>query len=100
MGRLGTSGRCPARRGYPETDVPPVEPDPSDVDRPELLDEKAERYTEAFGLDAGLAEQVAFGQRFPCSRPRSTAASTPPSRPRHWSRRRRRSGATARPSRI
>lgn len=54
-----------AARMYPETDVPPVEPDPSDVDRPELLDEKAERYTEAFGLDAGLAEQVAFGQRFP-----------------------------------
>jgi len=55
---------------YPETDVPPVEPDPSDVDRPELLDEKAERYTEAFGLDAGLAEQVAFGQRFPPVRDR------------------------------
>jgi glutamyl-tRNA(Gln) amidotransferase subunit E len=54
-----------AARMYPETDVPPVEPDPSDVDRPELLDEKAARYTEAFGLDAGLAEQVAFGQRFP-----------------------------------
>jgi len=54
-----------AARMYPETDVPPVEPDPSDVERPELLDEKAERYTEAFGLDAGLAEQVAFGQRFP-----------------------------------
>ncbi|EMA64296.1 Glu-tRNA(Gln) amidotransferase subunit GatE [Halorubrum lipolyticum] len=54
-----------AARMYPETDVPPVEPDPSDVERPELLDEKAERYTEQFGLDAGLAEQVAFGQRFP-----------------------------------
>ena len=54
-----------AARMYPETDVPPVEPDPSDVDRPELLDEKAERYAEEFGLDAGLAEQVAFGQRFP-----------------------------------
>ena len=54
-----------AARMYPETDVPPVEPDPSDVETPELLDEKAERYAEAFGLDAGLAEQVAFGQRFP-----------------------------------
>jgi len=54
-----------AARMYPETDVPPVEPDPSDVERPELLDEKAERYTEEFGLGAGLAEQVAFGQRFP-----------------------------------
>ena len=50
---------------YPETDVPPVEPDPSDVDRPELLDEKTDRYVEAFGLDRGLAEQVAFGRRFP-----------------------------------
>ncbi len=54
-----------AARMYPETDVPPVEPDPSDVDQPELLDEKAERYVESFGLDAGLAEQVAFGRRFP-----------------------------------
>ncbi|GAA0533081.1 Glu-tRNA(Gln) amidotransferase subunit GatE [Halorubrum ejinorense] len=54
-----------AARMYPETDVPPVEPDPSDVEAPELLDEKAERYAAEFGLDAGLAEQVAFGQRFP-----------------------------------
>ena len=54
-----------AARMYPETDVPPVEPDPSEVDRPELLDEKADRYVESFGLDRGLAEQVAFGQRFP-----------------------------------
>ena len=54
-----------AARMYPETDVPPVEPDPSDVETPELLDEKAERYADEFGLDAGLAEQVAFGQRFP-----------------------------------
>ena len=54
-----------AARMYPETDVPPVEPDPSDVDVPELLDVKAERYAESFGLDLGLAEQVAFGRRFP-----------------------------------
>jgi glutamyl-tRNA(Gln) amidotransferase subunit E len=54
-----------AARMYPETDVPPVEPDPSDVDRPELLDEKTDRYVEDFGLDRGLAEQVAFGRRFP-----------------------------------
>jgi glutamyl-tRNA(Gln) amidotransferase subunit E len=50
---------------YPETDVPPVEPDPSDVDRPELLDEKVDRYVSELGLDRGLAEQVAFGRRFP-----------------------------------
>ncbi|MFC5277793.1 Glu-tRNA(Gln) amidotransferase subunit GatE [Halorubrum rubrum] len=54
-----------AARMYPETDVPPVEPDPSDVERPELLDEKTDRYAEEFGLDRGLAEQVAFGRRFP-----------------------------------
>ena len=54
-----------AARMYPETDVPPVEPDPSDVDRPELLDEKTDRYVDEFGLDRGLAEQVAFGRRFP-----------------------------------
>jgi glutamyl-tRNA(Gln) amidotransferase subunit E len=50
---------------YPETDVPPVDPDPSAVERPELLDEKRDRYVEQFGLDPGLAAQVAFGRRFP-----------------------------------
>ncbi|SEH51683.1 glutamyl-tRNA(Gln) amidotransferase subunit E [Halopenitus malekzadehii] len=54
-----------AARMYPETDVPPVEPDPSEVETPELLDEKTDRYVEDFGLDPGLAEQIAFGQRFP-----------------------------------
>ena len=54
-----------AARMYPETDVPPVEPDPSDVDRPELLDEKTDRYVDSFGLDRGLATQVAFGHHFP-----------------------------------
>jgi glutamyl-tRNA(Gln) amidotransferase subunit E len=49
---------------YPETDVPPVTPDPSEVDTPELLTEKVDRYQEQFGLDAGLAEQVAYGQRW------------------------------------
>jgi glutamyl-tRNA(Gln) amidotransferase subunit E len=53
-----------AARMYPETDVPPVEPDPSTVEAPELLTEKAARYEEAFGLDAGLAEQVAYGERW------------------------------------
>ncbi|MFQ3320922.1 MAG: glutamyl-tRNA(Gln) amidotransferase subunit E, partial [Natronomonas sp.] len=33
-----------AARMYPETDVPPVEPDPSTVETPELLTEKVERY--------------------------------------------------------
>ena len=52
-----------AARMYPETDVPPVEPDPTEVERPELLTEKVERYQDEYGLDAGLAEQVAYGRR-------------------------------------
>ncbi|MFB6139618.1 MAG: Glu-tRNA(Gln) amidotransferase subunit GatE [Halosimplex sp.] len=54
-----------AARMYPETDVPPVEPDPSEVDRPELLTEKVDRYESEYGLDAGLAEQVAYGEYMP-----------------------------------
>ncbi|MFC6904354.1 Glu-tRNA(Gln) amidotransferase subunit GatE [Halalkalicoccus tibetensis] len=54
-----------AARMYPETDVPPVDPDPSEVETPELLTEKVERYQEEHGLDAGLAEQVAYGRRMP-----------------------------------
>ncbi|MFB6110614.1 MAG: Glu-tRNA(Gln) amidotransferase subunit GatE [Halodesulfurarchaeum sp.] len=53
-----------AARMYPETDVPPVELDPSAVETPELLEEKVDRYVEEFDLDRGLAEQVAFGPRF------------------------------------
>ncbi|MCL7418575.1 MAG: Glu-tRNA(Gln) amidotransferase subunit GatE, partial [Halalkalicoccus sp.] len=52
-----------AARMYPETDVPPVEPDPSEVETPELLTEKVERYRSEYDLDAGLAEQVAYGRR-------------------------------------
>jgi len=54
-----------AARMYPETDVPPVEPDPSEIDEPELLTEKVDRYQDEFGLDSGLAEQVAYGRRMP-----------------------------------
>jgi glutamyl-tRNA(Gln) amidotransferase subunit E len=54
-----------AARMYPETDVPPVDPDPSEVETPELLTAKVERYQSEFGLGAGLAEQVAFGRRWP-----------------------------------
>jgi glutamyl-tRNA(Gln) amidotransferase subunit E len=54
-----------AARMYPETDVPPVEPDPSEIQEPELLTEKVDRYQEEFGLDSGLAEQVAYGRRMP-----------------------------------
>ena len=54
-----------AARMYPETDVPPVEPDPADVETPELLTEKVDRYASEYGLDPGLAEQVAYGQHMP-----------------------------------
>ncbi|WP_137287043.1 Glu-tRNA(Gln) amidotransferase subunit GatE [Halorussus salinisoli] len=54
-----------AARMYPETDVPPVDPDPAEVETPELLTEKVERYQNEYGLDAGLAEQVAYGERMP-----------------------------------
>ena len=54
-----------AARMYPETDVPPVEPDASAIEVPEPLTERAERYGRELGLDAGLAEQVAFGRRMP-----------------------------------
>jgi glutamyl-tRNA(Gln) amidotransferase subunit E len=54
-----------AARMYPETDVPPVEPDPAAIETPELLTEKVERYQDEYGLDAGLAEQVAYGRRMP-----------------------------------
>ena len=50
---------------YPETDVPPVEPDVSSVETPELLTEKVERYQAEYDLDAGLAEQAAYGEHMP-----------------------------------
>ncbi|GAA0251961.1 Glu-tRNA(Gln) amidotransferase subunit GatE [Haladaptatus pallidirubidus] len=52
-----------AARMYPETDVPPVDLDPTEVETPELLTEKVERYQSEFSLGAGLAEQVAYGRR-------------------------------------
>ncbi|MFB6164975.1 MAG: Glu-tRNA(Gln) amidotransferase subunit GatE [Haloarculaceae archaeon] len=51
-------------RMYPETDVPPVEPDVTEVETPELLIEKVRRYQDEFGLDEGLANQVAYGRRW------------------------------------
>jgi glutamyl-tRNA(Gln) amidotransferase subunit E len=51
-----------AARMYPETDVPPVEPDLTDVEPPELLTEKVERYQAEFDLGESLAEQVAYGR--------------------------------------
>ncbi len=54
-----------AARMYPETDVPPVELDVTEVETPELLTEKVDRYAAEYGLDEGLAEQVAYGRRMP-----------------------------------
>lgn len=51
-----------AARMYPETDVPPVEPDLTDVETPELLTDKVERYQTEYNLNEGLAQQVAFGR--------------------------------------
>ena len=51
-----------AARMYPETDVPPVEPDLSEIKTPELLTERVDRYQTDFGLDSGLADQVAYGR--------------------------------------
>jgi glutamyl-tRNA(Gln) amidotransferase subunit E len=53
-----------AARMYPETDVPPVEPDPAEVETPELLTEKEARYQDEHGLGEGLANQVAYGRRW------------------------------------
>ncbi|MEF8829664.1 MAG: Glu-tRNA(Gln) amidotransferase subunit GatE, partial [Haloarcula sp.] len=44
-----------AARMYPETDVPPVEPDVTEVETPELLTEKVDRYEREFDLGSGLA---------------------------------------------
>jgi glutamyl-tRNA(Gln) amidotransferase subunit E len=52
-------------RMYPETDVPPVEPDVTAVEQPELLTEKVDRYRTEYDLDEGLAEQVAYGRHMP-----------------------------------
>ncbi|MDY6780713.1 MAG: Glu-tRNA(Gln) amidotransferase subunit GatE, partial [Halobacteria archaeon] len=54
-----------AARMYPETDVYPVELSEFEVDEPDLLTERAERYEEEHGLDPELAEQVAFGEYMP-----------------------------------
>ncbi|MFB6111405.1 MAG: Glu-tRNA(Gln) amidotransferase subunit GatE [Halobacteriaceae archaeon] len=54
-----------AARMYPETDVPPVIPDPDAVEAPELLTERAARYESSLGLDSALAEQVAYSERMP-----------------------------------
>ncbi|WP_336359240.1 Glu-tRNA(Gln) amidotransferase subunit GatE [Haladaptatus sp. ZSTT2] len=54
-----------AARMYPETDVPPVDLDPSEVEIPELLTEKVERYQQEFGFTEDLANQMAYSRRMP-----------------------------------
>jgi len=57
-----------AARMYPETDVFPVTIDPAfweSVTVPELLTDRAERFVREFGLDEGLARQVAFSEQLP-----------------------------------
>lgn len=54
-----------AARMYPETDVPPVEPEVTDVELPELLTEKVARYQREFDLDEGLADQIAYSPYMP-----------------------------------
>ncbi|HTY15460.1 MAG TPA: Glu-tRNA(Gln) amidotransferase subunit GatE [Methanoregulaceae archaeon] len=57
-----------AARMYPETDVLPVLVEKSRWDRiplPELLTERAGRFTRELGLDEGLARQLAFSERLP-----------------------------------
>lgn len=57
-----------AARMYPETDVLPVVVSDelwSSVAKPELLTERAARFVQRFGLDAGLARQIAFSERLP-----------------------------------
>ncbi|CCC40590.1 Glu-tRNA(Gln) amidotransferase subunit GatE [Haloquadratum walsbyi] len=54
-----------AARMYPETDVPPVTFDIGDIETPELLTERVERYQSKLNLDPGLAEQIAYGRRMP-----------------------------------
>ncbi len=51
-----------AARMYPETDVPPVEVDLTDIEPPELLTETVERYVNTYDLDRDLARQVVNGE--------------------------------------
>ncbi|MCQ8894246.1 MAG: Glu-tRNA(Gln) amidotransferase subunit GatE [Methanolinea sp.] len=57
-----------AARMYPETDVLPVSITGSlweTVEIPELLEDKAARFSREMGLDASLADQIAFSEHLP-----------------------------------
>lgn len=47
-----------AARMYPETDVPPIDIDMTDITVPELISATIDRYTEDYDLDRSLAAQV------------------------------------------
>lgn len=53
-----------AARLYPETDIPPVEPDSTAITTPELLGEREARYREDHNLGADLAHQVVQSGNF------------------------------------
>ncbi len=52
-----------AARMYPETDVPLVKLRGREVELPELLDQKIERYQKEYGLARDLAEHIAKGDK-------------------------------------
>ncbi|MDV0442394.1 Glu-tRNA(Gln) amidotransferase subunit GatE [Methanorbis furvi] len=57
-----------AARMYPETDILPVPVSSSyweSIAIPELLTDKAERFVAEYGLDAGMARQMAFSEKLP-----------------------------------
>jgi len=57
-----------AARMYPETDILPVPVTKEyweSIAMPELLSVKAERFASEYGLDAGMARQMAFSEKLP-----------------------------------
>ncbi|RQD85137.1 MAG: Glu-tRNA(Gln) amidotransferase GatDE subunit E [Methanocalculus sp. MSAO_Arc2] len=55
-----------AARMYPETDVLPIEITQAmmeEITLPELLTERAKRYTQEYGIDRALARQIAYSDR-------------------------------------
>ena len=69
-----------AARMYPETDVFEVTIDEAlweSIEIPELLTDRAERFVQEFGLDEGLARQVAFSERLPLFEKAVTAGVRP-----------------------
>ena len=51
-------------RMYPETDIPVIHPDVSDINRPELIKDKIERFTRDYGLPRQVAKELVFEPDF------------------------------------